>query len=66
MVGARVEAKGEEERERRGGGLGRKVWAFLFEPDLGDCKDSAPSGSRNTASGPSVSGRTSAETAILR
>jgi hypothetical protein len=36
MVGARVEAEGEEERERRGGGLGRKVWAFLFEPDLGD------------------------------
>jgi hypothetical protein len=66
MVGARVEAEGEEERERRGGGLGRKVWAFLFEPDLGNCKDGAPSESRIAASGPSVSDRISAETAILR
>ena len=66
MVGARVEAEGEEERECRGEGLERKVWAFLFEPDLGDCKDGTPSGSRIAASGPSVSDRISVETAILR
>jgi hypothetical protein len=66
MVGARVEAEGEEGRERRGGGLGRKVWAFLFEPDLGDCEDGTLSGSHITASSPSVGGRLSADTAILR
>jgi len=54
MVGARVEAEGEEGQERRG------------EPDLCDCKDGTPPGSRIAASGPSVSDRISAETAILR